>query len=161
MSKFSGHWQLVGYGYINDELSLIDGEPGNDEIRSWLKGSEGFPQDVTAATGLGFLTDGSKFSETASAFSNLMFDREGVQVNDYQPMSGRLHFAGDVGFILPDGVPDFALPKIENDIASRYSDGDTVVCDSLRRVGNDLIRQISAITDELYLDRMVLVYTQV
>ena len=73
-------------------------------------------------------------------------------------MVGRLHFVNDVGFILPDGVPDYASPSIENGIASRYSDGDTMVCDTLRRAGDDLIRQVSVITDELYIDRIVLIY---
>ncbi|MGB7346321.1 MAG: hypothetical protein WBD20_19035 [Pirellulaceae bacterium] len=158
MSDLSGHWELIGYRHISDELPLIDGEPRPDDIRSWLIGSVDVQQGVAAANGLQIEIDGSTFSEAVAEFPELMFDIEGVQVNDYQPMAGRLHFVENVGFIRPDGVPGYAFQPIQNEVASRYSDGDTIVCDTLRRAGTNLTRQISVITDEFYTDRMVLVY---
>ena len=158
MSDLSGNWHLVGYNHVNDELPLFDGEPRVEDIRSWLIGSVDTQPDVAAVSGLKIEIDHSSFSEIVIEFSLLMFDVEGVQVNDYQPMTGRLHVVEQVGFILPDDVPDYASPFIDNGLASRYSDGDTIVCDTLRRTGDNLIRQVSVITDELYLDRIVLTY---
>ena len=158
MNDFNGHWHLVGYRHFNDELPLTDSETGADDIHSWLLGSDNIVRDVPTATGLKIQIDGNTFSEAVKSFDDLMFDIEGIQVNDYQPMAGTIHFVADIGFVRPDGVPDYASPQIKTDLAARYSDGDTIVGDTLRRAGDNLIRQISVVTDELYVDRIVLVY---
>ncbi|MEO1529540.1 MAG: hypothetical protein AAFX06_29300 [Planctomycetota bacterium] len=158
MSDFSGNWHVVGYDHLNGELSLFDGEPRAEDLRSWLVGSNETKPAVTAAGGMKIEIHETAFCESVTEFSRLMFDIEGVQVNDYQPMAGRLHIVEQVGFLLPDEVPEYASPSIDSGVACRYSDGDTIVCDTLRCAGDVLIRQVSVITDELYLDRIVLAY---
>ena len=158
MSEFSGDWELVGYAYINDELPLVDGEPRGIDSQSWLLGSLEPPQNASDRSGLRLIISGSRFSEAVAEFPELMFDIEGIQVNDYRPMTGNIHSIENLGFLLPDGVPEYAAPPVNSAVASRYADGDTIVCDTIRRSGNDILRQVSVITDELYIDRVVLVY---
>lgn len=158
MSEFSGIWELVGYAHINGELSLVNGEPSNAESQSGLIGTSGLHHVTSEMHGLRIVIDGGSFSESAMEFSDLMFDIEGIQVNDYQPMSGKVLVIGQVGFLMPEGVPDYASRPIENELATRYADGDTMVCDTIRSTENNLLRQVSVITDELYTDRIVLLY---
>ncbi|GAB5515737.1 hypothetical protein [Rhodopirellula baltica] len=89
-----------------------------------------------------------------------MFDLEGIQINDYQPMSGEVRIRKRVGFLIPDGGPQYGLP-ISIDLPLRYDDGDTKVCDAIRAFDDHLVRQLSVVTDELYLDRMTLLYRRV
>ncbi|MEM8671518.1 MAG: hypothetical protein AAGG48_28620 [Planctomycetota bacterium] len=158
MTDFSGIWELIGYAYINDELPLINGGTSVADMQSWLIGSSDANQKAIESCGLRIEIDDGHFSETVTGFSELMFDIEGIQVSDYQPMRGRVHSIGSIGFLLPHGVPDYASPSIENELAARYADGDTVVCDSIRLVDNNLIRKAAVITDEFYVDRVVLEY---
>ena len=158
MNEFDGSWELTQYCHVNDEFRLTDGELAAGDADSWLLGLPNADQRTVSSAGLQLAIEGTLFTETASDFSELMFDREGIQVNDYSPMSGKIISIKNVGFLLPQGVPEHALPPIRNDVAARYDDGDTVVCDTLRLSDRNLLRQVSVITDELYIDRMVLVY---
>ncbi|KAA5538931.1 hypothetical protein FYK55_26200 [Roseiconus nitratireducens] len=154
----NGSWELCQYLHWNGETES-DGD--DSEIRSWLCGSDDISiDDFNESTGLQLnLRDGA-FSERGADFCQLMFDTEGIQVNDYRPMSGRVLFDGRVGSLIPDGVPEYSLPYPVG-IALRYGDGDTKVCDTIRLINDSLVRQLSVVTDELYLDRIVLVYGRV
>ncbi|TWT72626.1 hypothetical protein [Crateriforma conspicua] len=155
MSEFVGSWDLIRYAHTVGE---IPNEDDGSAIHAWLQGSDkGSLGSDTERTGLQLSIEGESFSEQVSAFSSLMFDVEGVQVNDYQPMSGKILVINGLGFLMPEGVPEYALP-INVAFPLRYDDGDTKVCDTVRVFDDVLVRQLSVVTDELYLDRMTLLY---
>lgn len=163
MNELEGEWELVGYQHRTDEIEYDDGDDGPrvTEIHAWLLGAELTSASLEAApprTGLQLAIQSGAFRESVENFSELMFDESGVQVNDYQPMSGQLAIINSVAFLVPEGVPDYAKPEPAEDMVVRYDDGDTLVCDSLRVVNGMLVRQTSVVTDEIYLERMLLVY---
>ncbi|WP_221645468.1 hypothetical protein, partial [Nostoc sp. UCD120] len=58
-----------------------------------------------------------------------------------------------------DDLVSWAVPSDEvNKKKLRYDDGDTKIADSIEVQGEQLIRTISVVTDELYLDRVIIVY---
>lgn len=163
MNELEGEWQLVAYQHRTDEIEYDDGDDGPRvaEIRAWLQGAEITRALLEAAprrTGLQLMMQSGAFRESVENFSELMFDESGVQVNDYQPMSGKLATLNSVAFLVPEGVADYAKPEPAGDMVVRYDDGDTIVCDALRIVDGMLVRQTSVVTDEIYLERMLLVY---
>ena len=91
----------------------------------------------------------------------MMFDVGGVQVNDYEPMEGEIIESDGFAFLHPKGVPEWAESNATDSLVLRYDDGDTKVSDNLRLVDNFLVRQISVVTDEIYLERIVLIYSRV
>jgi len=155
MSELVGRWDLRRYAHIADEVST-DGD--NSGIQAWLRGlDDNSPESGDERTGLQLLIRDGIFSESVQGFTSLMFDREGIQVNDYQPMSGNVVIIKGIAYLIPEGVAEDALHDA-GDCALRYDDGDTMVCDTIRVFGDTLVRQLSVVTDELYLDRMTLVY---
>ncbi len=165
MNELDGAWELIGYQHQTDEIEYED-EDGEDgprvaEIQAWLRGAElsrAVLEAMPPRTGLQLVLQNGAFRESVENFSELMFDESGVQVNDYQPMSGQLATINSVAFLVPEGVADYARPEPAEDMVVRYDDGDTLVCDSLRIVDGMLARQTSVVTDEIYLERMLLVY---
>ncbi|QEG38931.1 hypothetical protein [Roseimaritima ulvae] len=163
MNELEGEWELVGYFHKTDEIEYDDADDGSNvtEIRAWLQGAEPTNASLEAAqprAGLQLAIQRGAFRESVENFSELMFDVSGVQVNDYQPMSGQLATINSVAFLVPEGVPEFARTEPAEDIVVRYDDGDTLVCDSMRIVDGMLVRQTSVVTDEIYLERMLLMY---
>ena len=163
-NSMQGEWELRQYHHLIDEIPYgdEDNSPRLDEIQAWLMGNddEQIAQSVPR-TGLIIRIQANAFSEHAVEFDGLMFDVSGVQVNDYVPMAGALVERNSLTFLQPDGVPDWAKPELIDGPVLRYDDGDTKVSDSLRLVGDKLVRQISVVTDEIYLERIVLVYARV
>lgn len=91
----------------------------------------------------------------------LTYDGEGIQVSGVPEFGGRIHEEGERGYLLCQGIPRWATPKDEAaQTRLRWDNGDIKVCDSIRLVGNRLLRTICVVTDECYGDRIVLVYEQ-
>jgi len=164
MVEFDGEWQLDRYQHITDEIAYDDNEDGPrvTEIQAWLIGTDGVSVDaMPRRTGLRMRMKCGSFSESATAFDELMFDVSGIQVNDYRPMSGNLEKINGLTFLVADVVSRFAASDTVDDVVVRYHDGDTTVCDTLRVIDEYLVRQTSVVTDEIYLDRMLLAYRRV
>ena len=49
---------------------------------------------------------------------------------------------------------------VDDGVALRYDDGYTMIAEWLERSDNRLVRTVNVVTDELYLDRIVMVYQQ-
>ena len=61
-------------------------------------------------------------------------------------------------FIQPKEINSIGLPTEEYGAILRYDDGDTKICDRISLHEHNLIRTVNTVTDELYLDRTILVY---
>lgn len=164
MSDFDGNWELTRYGSDTAEIAYDDTDDGprETEIRAWLIGNEvSMIGNSLPQTGLRITIEQNRFEESVFRFDELMFDVDGVQVNDYQPMSGNLSISERVAFMAPDESDKPASLDGTGAKAVRYDDGDTKVCDTLRLSGQMLVRQTSVVTDEIYLERMLLIYRRI
>ena len=164
IASMNGEWQLKFYHHLVDEIPWGDEEDTAclAEIQAWLRGkSDAQIPDAVPMAGLVMKLQGSAFSEETIEFDALMFDVNGVQVNAYVPMTGTVVDRDGLTILKPAGVPDWATPNSMDASALRYDDGDTKVCDNLRLIDGQLVRQVSVVTDEIYLERMVLVYGRV
>ncbi|NJN00069.1 MAG: hypothetical protein HC800_25630 [Phormidesmis sp. RL_2_1] len=155
MVRMLGVWELSRYSHVVSEIWPDD---DGTEMDAWLLGAhEPELNSGQEQRGLHLTVRDGAFTETVKDFAALMFDQEGVQVNDYQPMSGQIVQVNAIGFLMPFGTS--ALKgQTPRGCFLRYDDGDTKVCDTIRLIGDRLVRQLSVVTDELYLDRMTLVY---
>ncbi|QDT32382.1 hypothetical protein [Thalassoglobus polymorphus] len=164
MTELEGHWQLVGYEHLVDEILYEEGaaDPRITELYGWLLGRSDVNSlpSLESQAGLVLRICDSKFEEEVTGFERLMFDADGIQVNDYRPMTGVVYQRERISFIKPFDA--FVQSDVERfpKLILRYDDGDTQVCDSLRRFEEKLIRQVSVVTDEIYLERILMVYSR-
>ena len=82
--------------------------------------------------------------------------------SEVTPFQGYLSFHKTSIYFLPINLPSWAMPvDRESSIKLRYDDGDTKISDCIERQNERLIRTVSVVTDELYLDRVIIVYQRV
>jgi|GEM_PF-4391016 len=162
-----GEWRLVASGSINAEIAFInDEEPDPNGVSDWLNG---FDHALVAASKptsgltLSIAADGT-FSEIVSGNPQVYwFDVEGVLESEVIPFSGVVVHNDQASYLRPTSIATWATP-VEGRYGLavlRYDDGDTEISDSVRLVENQLIRTVNVVTDELYLDRIAIVYERI
>ncbi|MBH8555819.1 hypothetical protein I8751_26425 [Nostocaceae cyanobacterium CENA357] len=157
-----GIWLLTGSISINSQIKFFGDEPDPNGIENWLNSnSNNLIAQVEATEGLTLtISSDGKFSEERTGTPKVYwFDKEGVLESEVIPFNGHLSFYDSKVFLLVDDLPSWAVPSDEvNKKKLRYDDGDTKIADSIEVQGEQLIRTISVVTDELYLDRVIVVY---
>lgn len=159
----TGRWALAGSISVKDEIAFVDGEPDPDGVSNWLNGrDDGLEAGISPASGLELtISEDGRFTETATGKPEVYwFDVEGVLCNDVEPFNGTLLSNEGLLYLLPDGIPSWSA-HAQNRYGKamlRYDDGDTKICDSLYLKGDQLLRTVNAVTDELYLDRVLIAY---
>lgn len=160
-----GRWALTGSCSINHEITLEeeDSEIHLPEIARWLNGTAKellLQWQPTEGLMLEIKADGS-FSETATGRPQLQwFDAEGCLNEEASPFDGRWIKGKDLAYLRPTEIQRWAMPAAGQYGAAvlRYDDGDTKICDQVQRDGERLLRCVNVVTDELYLNRVLMVY---
>jgi hypothetical protein len=157
-----GTWLLTGSISLNSEIKFIGDEPDPNGVENWLNSnSNNLIAQVEATEGLTLTisSDGKFFEERTGEPKVYWFDREGVLESEVIPFNGHLSFYDSKAFLLVDDLISWAVPSDEvSKKKLRSDDGDTKIADSIEVQGEQLIRTISVVTDELYLDRVIIVY---
>ena len=131
-------------------------------VDNWLYGSS--HEQLTRAMPAEGLTlhieSDSTFTERRHGQPNVpWFDAEGVLDTDVTPFDGLVRMEGRTGYLLLATPIRWAIPRDRvRKTRIRYEDGDTTICDKVELVDGRLVRTVSVVTDELYLERNVLVY---
>jgi hypothetical protein len=157
-----GIWQLVATLALHDELPLFDDIPPRlVAIDEWLYGnSHVHIRQATPIAGrqLQIHADAT-FTETKTQDLNLeWYDVEGVLEPSVMPFDGVIWLDVDQLYLHPDTESTLKDPVRSYRI--RYDDGDTIICDRVELVDGALVRTMSIVTDELYLDRTMLIYNR-
>jgi hypothetical protein len=151
--SINGTWILSGTFALNSEIPIIGDEPKPNGVEEWLEGNslETLAQ-LTPADGLKLTisSDGTFTEERVGAPQITWYDSEGVLESNVNPFNGAIQEAEGKFYLIAD--------DIEPTGNLRYDDGDTKIADSLTVIDGDLIRTVSVVTDELYLDRILLRY---
>ncbi|MDF5724554.1 MAG: hypothetical protein PUP91_29645 [Rhizonema sp. PD37] len=157
-----GIWLLTGSISISSEIKFVGDEPDPNGVENWLNGSSNElieRIELTEGLTLTISSDGKFFEERTGDPKVYWFDLEGVLESEVIPFNGHLSFYDSKAFLLLDELVSWAVPSNEvNKKKLRYDDSDTKIADSLEVIGEQLIRTVSVVTDELYLDRVIIVY---
>ncbi|MEM1118457.1 MAG: hypothetical protein AAGJ11_18255 [Bacteroidota bacterium] len=159
MDDFTGTWALAAYGFSRE--GGFSGSPSAYQraIADFLVGQGGV--ELAPAEGLGLSVEPSgRFTQTQSeAFTGYVYDADGVETSR-GVFDGTLREADGAAYLHPDRIPVWAEPtgRYAPPPRIRLDDGDTVVCDWVRRDGDALVRTISVVTDGAYPSRAVLRY---
>lgn len=156
-----GTWLLAAAISINSEVDLTETATAGG-IDAWLYGSSNhLLNQAQPLEGLK-LTIGADatFAEVKTHALNLAwYDREGVLDEQVTPFDGIVTIEGNLMYLHPEAPIAGALSEAEvRNARVRYDDGDTIICDQIERVNDMLVRTMSVVTDELYLDRTILIY---
>jgi hypothetical protein len=158
-----GIWQLVATLALHDELPLFDDIPPRlVAIDEWLYGnSHELIRQATPIAGLQLqLNADATFTETKTQDLDLeWYDVEGVSAPSVIPFDGVIRADDDHLYLHPD--TESTLEDPVRSYRVRYDDGDTTICDRAELVQDRLVRTMSVVTDELYLDRSILIYQKV
>jgi hypothetical protein len=161
-NEISGQWVLIGSTSRKGEVRFINEEPIDADIFDWLNGQELDVVDEIEQTNCLSMSifDDNTFTEVKNnAESNFdWYDEEGVLDPDFIPFGGAIKCNAHGIFIQPKKISAMGLPTEEYGAILRYDDGDTKICDRISLHEKNMIRTISIVTDELYLDRTILVY---
>ncbi len=162
IESITGDWELIGTASINSEISFIEEEPEPDGVKNWLNGrAEELIKKTELTSGLTLRIDSEgNFTEKKDGNPEIeWFDSEGVLEPEVIPFDGVIKIDGSGAYIVPKQIPSWAEPsKIEYGVILRYDDSDTKICDRIEKIDGKLIRTMSVVTDELYLNRVVIVY---
>ncbi|MGF1493796.1 MAG: hypothetical protein ACFBSC_15350 [Microcoleaceae cyanobacterium] len=158
ISKLAGTWMLTGTASIDPDkvlqVEFTEGKKDSQGVENWLSGKGHELLDRLEPTeGLSLaITLNKKFTEKKLGFDTpnvRWFGEDGVLAPEVIPFVGYLNIQDSRVFLLTKDSKDEKL---------RYDDGDTKIVDSVERGGQELIRTVSVVTDELYLDRVLMVY---
>lgn len=131
-----GTWQLESYSYTDGEVPFEGDLPQANALENWL-----YPE-----------------------IRLLWYESEGAQIESPNPTKGMTrHVPGrDAVFLHPSEVPSWMTRSRDNERDSlRYDDGDTLICDLVRMENGSLVRIISVVTDEIYLNRIIAVHKRI
>jgi len=172
-AEICGEWHLAASASETSELHGDgdgggDPDPDPDGVARWLSGfDDALLAGATDTAGLVLtVLAGGTFTERVTGRPPVVqpwFDVDGVLADEVQPFDGSFVDTGETAWLKPRGVrsvQEFGRPAEGRwaPAVLRYDDGDTRIADSLRLVGTDLVRTVNVVTDDLYLDRVVLVY---
>jgi hypothetical protein len=157
-------WTLVKSFSTTVEILFEAEFPDRDvseQIDDWLYGnSYNLRDDAKLTTGLTLKIDANgAFSEENIGNPQISwFDREGVLDDKVVTFSGIIKTEDRIGYL---NLEQSEAKTISNTVPMarvRYDDGDTIICDKVEVIDKSLVRTISVVTDELYLDRTMLIY---
>ena len=162
--NITGEWHLVASISIQPEshLEFLKDGPDHTGISNWLNGfDDKLIEEAQETSGLVLCIkqDGS-FTEEVTGNPNVYwFNDEGCLV-DVAPFNGVLVETEQGFYLKPTNINEWAIPIEEayGACVLRYDDGDTKITDHLRRVGEYLVRTVNVVTDEAYLDRVLIKY---
>ena len=164
LTSLVGSWVLIGSVAINSEVAFIGEETDPNGVRDWLNGRAGeLVGQAETVKGLTLtIADNGAFTEVKTGNPNITwYDQEGVLESEVEPFNGTVVLKGEGAFLVAEEIPNWAQPTVNDDgVALRYDDGDTIIAEWLERIDNRLVRTVNVVTDELYLDRIVMVYQQ-
>jgi hypothetical protein len=160
MNNFIGNWFLAGTFSENGQFEIIeDIEEYRRNYEVWLIAEDYSNLDkLLSINGLQLTVnaDGT-FTESKTGNPQIdWFDADGVLDSQITPFDGRYKIFDNRAFLTVEDVSSWAISDDPDRI--RLDDGDTKICDSLRIVGENLIRTVSVITDELYTTRVLFKY---
>jgi hypothetical protein len=163
--SLDGRWRATGTCSANSQIKIdLSGVPDPNGVADWLNGFDsGLARDARPTSGL-ILT----IETTAGTFTERLtgdplvewFDAEGVLTQGVSPFDGTFISNAQGAYLCPQDVPKWAAPVAGRygEAILRYDDGDTKIADSLRVVEGRLVRTVNVVTDELYLNRVVIIY---
>lgn len=165
--SLEGEWQLVSSASITSEISFInEDEPDPNGVANWLNGfDDNLLESAKLSSGLVLTikSDGS-FTEVVTGKPEVhWFDVEGVLADEVTPFNGVITSNEKGSYLKPVVIATWAIP-VEGrygECVLRYDDGDTKIADNLRLIDEHLIRTVNIVTDELYLDRVLVKYKRV
>jgi hypothetical protein len=162
MGDFAGRWSLIGNAAVAAEVAFIDGRLHPDGVNDWLNEVEtGLEEHIKANSGVDIeiATDGRYIERVLGQGQLRCFNAEGV-LTDAAPCVGKVVTTEQAGYLRPDEVPKWDLPKPGKygKAVLRLDDGDIQIADCIRIQGIYLIRTTNVVTDGLRLDRTVFVY---
>jgi hypothetical protein len=160
-----GSWTLVGSTSINGEIAFLGDKPDPNGVLDWLNGSgEELEGSIKHVSGLELkISLEGRFAESLTGLPEVYwFDVEGVLSNEVAPFNGTLVSIDRLIYLQPDDIPSWSVHAQNRygDAILRYDDGDTKICDSLCLKGDRLLRTVNVVTDELYTDRVLIVYAK-
>ncbi len=162
---FVGTWALIGSFSIGSEIEFIDEEPDPNGVKNWLNGkSYKSIEQIERTEGLTLnITFDGKFAEEKTGNPNVQwFDVEGVLESEVIPFNGSLKISESNVYLIPNEILRSEITSdLTNKTNLRYDDGDTKISDFIEVRDDSLIRTVNVVTDELYLDRTVIVYQRI
>ncbi|WP_435234818.1 hypothetical protein ACR30L_13755 [Psychromonas sp. PT13] len=156
-----GVWLLIGSVSINSEINFIGEEPDPKGVTDWLNDSgEELIDKIQATSGLTLSVSADRtFTEVKQGSPSIYwFSDEGVLESEVIPFNGVVKTNEYGAFLQPEDIPSWATPTNNYGVILRYDDGDTKISDHIYIREDKLVRTINVVTDELYLDRIVVVY---
>lgn len=167
IETFVGTWHLTASTTINSEISFVGEEPDPNGVNNWLKGNgQELIEKAETTSGLSLkISSNGSFIEEKNADTKVdRFDGEGVLSLDAFTLTGTLKSNSYGVFLEQSSIPSWANSSTsapeKYDAFVRFDDGDTKISDSIEIQGNTLIRTVNVVTDELYLMRVVYLYTR-
>ncbi|MCE2595823.1 hypothetical protein K6Y31_13505 [Motilimonas cestriensis] len=162
LTSLVGSWVLIGSVAINSEVAFIGEDTDPNGVGNWLNGRAGeLVGQIKTVNGLTLtIADNGAFTEVKTGkLSITWYDQEGVLESEVEPFNGTLVLKGEGAFLVAEAIPNWAQPTANDyGVALRYDDGDTIIAEWLECIDNRLVRTVNVVTDELYLDRIVMVY---
>jgi hypothetical protein len=162
MQSLVGTWLLTASLSIDGELPYVGDMPDPAGVENWLYGSShDLLAHATPAVGLSLriARDGT-FTERRQGQPQVpWFDAEGVLDTEVTTFDGIIRADGRVGYVLLATPTKGAISKDRlRKTRMRYDDGETIICDQLEPIDGRLVRTVSVVSAELYLERTVLIY---
>ncbi len=160
--SIAGVWHLSAWLSANGQVPFVGDQPAANGVDNWLYGNS---NELVAQTKpiqgltLRINSDGSFTEERTEDLILPWFDREGVLDENVTPFSGVTKKEGEVSYLLLTSPVTWAIPTGAGRVGRiRYDDGDTIICDKLELLDRRLVRTTNVVTDELYLERVILIY---
>lgn len=157
-----GAWLLVATTTTSSDLALVDATYHIPAMNAWLYGTSHDLLDAvepTAGLRLVINADATFTEEKTGDLILSWYDRDGVLDQHVTPFSGIIKTPKKRMYLHPEQLSAYAIPTGKfRQARVRYDDGDTIICDTLDLINGALVRTMSVVTDELYLDRTILIY---
>lgn len=164
IESFVGIWQLIGSTSTKGELAFIDNKPDPNGVKNWLKGeARELISQINSTSGLTLtINQHGTFTEEKEGNPEVnWFSSEVVLESKVVPFNGKVKFQADVAYLYPNEIPDWAKPRGRKyGIVLRYNDGDTIISDNISLIDQKLVRTVNVVTDEMYFDRVAIVYVK-
>jgi hypothetical protein len=164
-AELVGTWILAKSISTTAEILYEEEFPDRDaskEIDDWLYGNcYNLRDNAEVTTGLNLKIDANgAFSEENVGIPQISwFDEEGVLDEKVSTFSGIVKIEDRSAYFHLKNPKSWIIPNSDvRWIRVRYDDGDTIICDKIEIIDKSLVRTISVVTDELYLNRTMLIY---
>lgn len=165
IDSFSGRWNATATSSTHAESTLIsEDEVDPNGIVDWLNGFDAtLVRAAKPVSGLVLTIETARGTFTEKVRGNpaiVWYDAQGVLMEKVWPFDGTIVCNTHGAYLRPHDEPWWAMPVDGRygEAILRYDDLDTRIADHLRVVGGRLIRTVNIVTDDTYLDRVLIVY---